>query len=238
MPQILFYLIVLTLLVLVAVKSRKLTLAGGVAGGIFAALIFYGVGLAGIALLGAFFVLGTIVTSAGKKQKSALGATDNPSGTRNVYQVGANGGMAAILGMTAILYPAFSPQILLFISCAFSAATADTVSSELGVLYGKNFRNIINLKPDQRGENGVVSIEGFLSGIAGSVCISVIYGCFAGFAVHELIIIIVAGTIGNIIDSVLGATFERRGLIGNNAVNFLNTLAAVTAGLVMLKFVY
>ncbi|RYG05444.1 MAG: DUF92 domain-containing protein [Chitinophagaceae bacterium] len=238
MPQILFYFIVLTLLVLVAVKSRKLTLAGGVAGGIFAALIFYGVGMAGIALLAIFFILGTMVTSAGKKQKSSIGVTDNPSGTRNVYQVGANGGMAAILGMTAILFPAFSPQILLFISCAFSSATADTVSSELGVLYGKNFRNILNLKPDQRGENGVISVEGFLFGIAGSICIAVVYALFAGFHKTDLIIIIIAGTIGNITDSILGATFERRGLIGNNAVNFLNTLAAVTAGVVMLKFIF
>jgi uncharacterized membrane protein len=36
-------------------------------------------------------------------------------------------------------------------------------------------------------------------------------------------------------DSLLGATLEKRQVIGNNMVNFLNTiLAAITAGLLML----
>ena len=40
--------------------------------------------------------------------------------------------------------------------------------------------------------------------------------------------IILAGVTGNVVDSVLGASLERKGWIGNNVVNFLNT--AVGAG--------
>jgi uncharacterized membrane protein len=47
--------------------------------------------------------------------------------------------------------------------------------------------------------------------------------------------IIAAGTAGNLSDSVMGALLERRGVIGNNAVNFLNTLIAA---LVMLLFYF
>jgi uncharacterized membrane protein len=39
-------------------------------------------------------------------------------------------------------------------------------------------------------------------------------------------LIVLTGTIGNLADSILGATYERKGAIGNNAVNFLNTLIA------------
>ena len=40
------------------------------------------------------------------------------------------------------------------------------------------------------------------------------------------------GTVGNLTDSVLGATLERQQRLSNNAVNFLNTLVgALVAGL-------
>jgi uncharacterized membrane protein len=35
--------------------------------------------------------------------------------------------------------------------------------------------------------------------------------------------IVLAGFTGNLVDSVLGAALERKGWIGNNVVNFLNT---------------
>ena len=43
--------------------------------------------------------------------------------------------------------------------------------------------------------------------------------------------IVLAGTVGNLVDSIIGATWERRGVIKNDAVNFLNTLAASLAAL-------
>ena len=44
----------------------------------------------------------------------------------------------------------------------------------------------------------------------------------------RLVCIVIAGFIGNIADSVLGATIERTGSVGNDMVNFINT--AVGAG--------
>jgi uncharacterized membrane protein len=38
--------------------------------------------------------------------------------------------------------------------------------------------------------------------------------------------IVVAGTAGNLADSYLGATLERKQLLSNDAVNFLNTAIA------------
>ena len=46
-----------------------------------------------------------------------------------------------------------------------------------------------------------------------------------------IVVVILGGIIGNLADSVLGATLERRGTLGNDVVNFLNTLVgAITAG--------
>ena len=45
--------------------------------------------------------------------------------------------------------------------------------------------------------------------------------------------IVVGGTIGNIADSLLGANLERRKLLNNNAVNFLNTLIGALVALML-----
>jgi uncharacterized protein (TIGR00297 family) len=72
----------------------------------------------------------------------------------------------------------------------------------------------------------VISLEGTLAGLAGSLLIAII-----GFAFYPslqtIVIILIAGTAGNISDSLLGATLERKGKIGNDVVNFLNTLISV-----------
>ena len=70
----------------------------------------------------------------------------------------------------------------------------------------------------------MVSLEGTLIGIAGAALIAAVYCLANGWSIYFLIIIL-AGAIGNLIDSVLGATLERRQIIANNTVNFLNTLA-------------
>ncbi|HZX59247.1 MAG TPA: DUF92 domain-containing protein, partial [Mucilaginibacter sp.] len=62
--------------------------------------------------------------------------------------------------------------------------------------------------------------------IAGSAIIAFIYCLNVG---RTFWLIVLAGTIGNLADSVLGAKYERKGKIGNNTVNFLNTLIAALA---------
>jgi uncharacterized protein (TIGR00297 family) len=117
------------------------------------------------------------------------------------------------------------------LAASFSSALSDTLSSELGNVYGKTYYNILSLKHDTRGLNGVISLEGSLCGLGGSILIAGIYLAFVGSELNFWIIII-AGTIGNLADSVLGASVERKHIIGNNAVNFINTaIAAIAAAL-------
>ena len=121
------------------------------------------------------------------------------------------------------------------VACSLSSATADTLSSELGNVYGKKFYNIVNFKKDVRGLNGAVSFEGTMIGITGSILIALIYTVPAGFTI-DFLWIVIAGTIGNLTDSVLGATLERKHILNNDAVNFLNTLTAALAGLMLYYF--
>ncbi len=49
----------------------------------------------------------------------------------------------------------------------------------------------------------------------------------------ELLWIIMAGAVGNITDSLLGATLERSGIINNNWVNFINTFTGAVVCLLL-----
>jgi uncharacterized protein (TIGR00297 family) len=188
---------------------RKLTLLGAFTGWLVAVLLYLGAGYPGISLLAAFFILASMATK-GKDQ------------CRTAGQVIANGGVAAILGLCAWIWPQYQVLLQLMIGGSLASATADTLSSELGTTYGKRFINIITLKKDQRGLDGVVSLEGTFIGLLGAAIIAIVYCLFNGWGI-ALAYIVTAGFIGNVIDSILGATLERRGLIGNNVVNFLNT---------------
>ena len=88
--------------------------------------------------------------------------SEKDQGRRNSFQVLANGGMAGLLGLVAFLFADYQYLMLILIASCFSAAAADTLSSELGSLYGKKFLNILTLRKDNRGENGVV-LEGSCS---------------------------------------------------------------------------
>ena len=215
-----------------SVLTKKLTLLAAAAGAFIGLLIFKGAGYPGIAMLAVFFILGSWATGWKKQEKQLMNRGEKQITGRTVGQVLANGGVAAILGALAWVIPQYAGVIKLMIAGSFAAAMADTLSSELGTLYGKSFYNILTLKEDQPGLDGVVSLEGTLIGVTGAATIALIYCCCYN-EWRGLIIVIVAGFTGNTIDSLLGATLERNGRIGNNAVNFLNTL---TGALVCLLF--
>jgi uncharacterized protein (TIGR00297 family) len=215
-----------------SVIAKKLTIAAALTGGAVAYFVFAGAGFTGIAMMTTFFILASAATSWQQNEKQAFAVAEERKSGRTTGQVLANAGIPGIIGALVLLYPQFRPVLVLLMAASFASATADTLSSELGTVYGKKFFNIINLKADQRGLDGVVSLEGTLIGAGGSLIIALVYAIGFGWSLN-IAWIVIAGTAGNLSDSVMGALLERRGVIGNNAVNFLNTLIAA---LVMLLF--
>lgn len=228
--QIFVFIGVLLAGVISSIVTGKLTVAGGITGGVLGLFLYAGAGWTGVALMGSFFVLGTAATSWKRITKERLGIAEEHKGKRTVSQVLANGGTGALLGLLAWLYPQYKDLFQLMMAAAFSSAAADTLSSELGSIYGRQFYNILSFKKDQRGLDGVVSLEGTVFGMVGSLIIATVYSIGFGWGT-DLLWIVIAGTMGNLADSLLGALFERRGLLHNDLVNFLNTVVAALAGL-------
>ncbi|RAJ76541.1 uncharacterized protein (TIGR00297 family) [Chitinophaga dinghuensis] len=208
-----------------AVLKSKLTPAAGVTGVLLSVCILLGVGWQGLLYLAMFFGLATWATRHKKQVKAAISGTEPHTERRKATQVLANGGVAGLLGLAAILYPAAPIHYLVLIAASFSSATADTLSSELGTVYGKRFYNVLSFKEDQKGLDGVISLEGTLIGAAGAAMIAFVYALLQGFS-GAVVVIWLAGVLGNLTDSLLGAAFERKHQLGNDMVNFLNTAFA------------
>ncbi|TKK68063.1 DUF92 domain-containing protein [Ilyomonas limi] len=228
--QYVWLFVILAGAMITSVAAKKLTVAAALTGGILGLSIYAGAGFTGIALIAVFFMLGTLATSWKKKYKEDAGLSEIDSSRRNAGQVMANAGVAAICGVFGHFFKEYVFIFRLMMSASLSSAMADTLSSELGNVYGKRFYNILTLQKDMRGLNGVVSLEGTVIGIVGSAVIALVYAVGFGFAPNTFLTIIIAGTIGNLCDSVLGASLERKQYLNNDAVNFLNTaIAALVA---------
>lgn len=219
---------------ILSIRFKKLTIPAAITGGLTGLLIYQGARLTGLTMLTLFFILGSAATGWQMRSKQQIGAAEKDKGRRTAGQVIANGGIAALIGAIIWRMPEAAASHRIMMAGSLAAATADTLSSELGTIYGKRFYNIITFKKDQRGLDGVVSLEGTLIGIAGAALIAGVYCIGFGWG-NDFLWILIGGAIGNLADSVLGATLERKHVIGNNLVNFLNTLIGAVVCLLLWK---
>ena len=228
-----FIVFVLFITSLTSYYLKKLTLFGSLTAFLIGLIVYTGIGYLGLLMLILFFVFGTGATHWKVHKKNKFKVYQIQKNGRNALQVIANGGIAAFLSFLAILFPKFLGTLQIMVIGSISAALADTLSSELGMIYGSAYFDIISFKKVDPGPDGVISMEGLLIGLLGSAIISFVY-CILTVSFHPFFIIILAGTIGNVADSLLGATLERNGFIQNNIVNFLNTMVGALVCLFLL----
>ncbi len=228
---------IIWVLVVASVVTGRINLTGALAGGLLSMGIFVGGGWNAFSLLVTFFVLGTAATQWRFRWKVTMEVAQSHNGKRGVMHVVANGGVAGTCGLLGWLIPEISFMAQGMAAASLASALADTVSSELGNVYGSRFFNILNFKREPRGEHGVISPEGTLFGFLGSAIIALQYGLLTDPSLNVLWVFI-AGISGNLLDSILGASAQRKGLINNHEVNILNTLfgGVVFAVLYIAKF--
>ncbi len=211
--------------------ARTVTVAGAVTGAIIGAIMIVGSGVAGWAMLIATFLAASLATRVGHARKTRAGIAEDRGGRRGPGNAIANTGVAAWAALIAAgSADATVPHLALV--AALATAGSDTVASEVGKAWGRTTWLVTSLRRVAPGTTGAVSLEGTVAGILSSALLAGI-GAWAGLVSPSAVpLVVVVASAASLVEGVIGATLEARGMLTNDAVNFVNS--AMGAGLAML----
>jgi uncharacterized protein (TIGR00297 family) len=234
-----------------AYKLRMLSLSGMIAAAIVGGIIFAFGGMGASVLLVFFFLSGSLLSRLNHPLTPSLKRRGD---RRNWKQVLCNGGIPAFALLTIALRPDLREEFSLIFLGALATATADTWATEIGTRFGKKFYNIFTFAPTKKGLSGGVSVIGLLASFFGAHIIAHLSQIrfsdsdpLCGLVLVKVLpLITIAGFIGALLDSIMGATLQAKyklpddsiteirsegailhsgfSFIGNNATNLIATL--------------
>jgi uncharacterized protein (TIGR00297 family) len=209
---------------------RGVNRSGALAGGLACFLLFAGAGPTAFAALAALFVMTWVCTRLGYRRKLALGLAERREG-RNAWQILANLTVAAA---GSVVFSTTGNRVwLVAVLAALAEAATDTVASEIGQYRRKDALLITTWERVPAGTDGGITIPGSIAGLAAGMVIAAVAAVGGILPQTQLWIPVATGFAGMLIDSILGATLQRRGWISNQAVNFFGTLAAAALAYVV-----
>ncbi|WNG58879.1 DUF92 domain-containing protein [Archangium gephyra] len=178
----------------------------GVLGALLVGTPVFGLaGAVGAAALLGFFISSSLLSKAFRARKAGVEEEYAKTGTRDLGQALANGGVAAVaavlLGVTG------DARYSLAMLGALVAANADTWATELGVLSRSPPRLVTTLRQVPPGTSGAVSGAGLLASTAGAAFVGGL-AVLAGAPVALIPWLVLAGVAGSLVDSLLGATVQ------------------------------
>jgi len=172
-----------------------------------------------------FTVFGFIVTQYRIEEKTAMGLQEGQKGERTYRNVLANGLVPALIVIVSWAMGVQHEAIpaIVFLS-TISVAVSDTMASEMGIL-SPNVRLITTMENVSPGTDGGVSIYGTAWAFLGALGAS-IFGWIVLFPdnlLNPLVLVpVFIGFLGCNVDSLIGATLERRGYLGKLGNNMLS----------------
>lgn len=217
-------------LALAAWGVRAVTLSGAIAGSIITFIICMAAGPGALFSVGTVFLLTFIATRIGDSRKRALGVAEPHEG-RGASQIAANLAAAAMCSVPLLFVDRAPHALFIGASAALAEAAADTVSSEIGQAYAGQPRLITTFSEVPPGTNGGITALGTVAGAIAAALIASVCVWIELISQHWFLLVAVSGTVGMLFDSVLGATLERPGRLGNDSVNFTSTCFAAALAL-------
>ncbi len=195
---------------LVSIRLKALTINGAISAIAAGTLILLGARLAGLILLGIFFVTSTFWSKWRQKEKMAVEEIVAKGDTRDYAQVLANGGVPALFSLLYLVTD--NPLALLAFAVSLASANADTWASEIGVLSSRDPVLLFSRKKVPKGTSGAVSALGTFAGLSGSFTIAL-----ASFIVWPEIVringilwITFWGFINMFLDTIIGQTLQEK----------------------------
>jgi uncharacterized protein (TIGR00297 family) len=222
------------LIVALARRSQSLSTSGAIAAVALGA-ICSAAGLSWAAVLVGFFVSATIISRFRSERKElTIADVVQKGGERDALQVLANGGIFSAAALASILHP--SPVWVCVGAGAIAASSADTWSTEIGVLSSSSPRSIITGRTVAPGESGGVTWLGTAGGVAGAIVIALIT-IPVGWRSAATLTAVIGGFTGCLVDSILGGTLQARrwcdrcNRVTERTIHVCGTITRVAGGL-------
>jgi uncharacterized protein (TIGR00297 family) len=225
----------LTLAILVLI-ARAATPLAALTGGVLCAVLTLGWSPwyhSALPALVTLFVLTWAATRFGRAKKQQLGVAEGKHG-RNAAQVAANLGAAGLAAAFSLTHPLPGSYSVMVVA-ALAEATADTLASELGEVVGGQPLLVTTFRRVEPGTDGGISLAGTVAGVSGALLVVAVSWATLKLSVGDTSAAAVGAVGGLFVDSLLGATLERRGWLNNDAVNFLSTLAAALIAILLCR---
>ena len=164
------------------------------------------------ALLIGYFVSTSLLSRIGAAGKARrTGGIVEKGGERDAWQVAANGAVFALAALGSTVWPA--PWWALAATGALAAAAADSWATEIGTMARQHPRSVLDLRPVPPGTSGGVTVLGLAGSVAGAafvVGLAGLAGVTAGGNGREAQGLVLAGVVGALADTLLGATLQAR----------------------------
>jgi len=222
---------------LLAYYLKTVSKSGLIGGIVVGTIIYLCLGIGGFFILFTFFILGSWSSKHKYTWKASHGVAQENKGRRGLKHAVAKGGVGLIMAIMALLTDMPEVFSIAFVA-AFATATFDTISSELGQIYGKRPILITTMKSVPVGTDGAISIEGTILGVLSAALIGA-----EGYLLHlislsSIIVVVIAAFIGTTVESILGATIERRKWVSNEVVNFINISTGAGVSMLIAKTLF
>ena len=220
-------------------KIPIMTKSGWISAGALGTLLWGCLNWQGWITVVLYLFLGSLVTKIGYKYKNNIGIAEKRGGCRGPENVW---GSASTGLFMAIMIKLNTANILLFklgFAASFAAKLADTFGSEIGKRYGKNTFLITSFSKVKRGTEGAISLEGTIASAFGSILMSYIM-FFFGFlnSENQLFIVSISGLLATIFESYIGAKYQDKLNLSNEAVNSIQTSFSATLAILIYSFFF
>ena len=220
-------------------RFQIMTKSGWISAGILGTLLWGSLGWKGWISVVIYLLLGSFVTKLGLEYKDKLGIAEKRGGRRGPENVLGSASTGLFLALMIKFNVANIILLKVGFAASFAAKLADTFGSEIGKRYGKNTFLITTFKKVRQGTEGAISLEGTIASLFGALIMSFVM-FILGFITLEkgFFIVCFSGFAATIFESFIGATFQDRFNLSNEAVNVIQTSFSATLAIFLYKFIF
>jgi uncharacterized protein (TIGR00297 family) len=214
----------------VAFLEGAVTWPGVFAGCAIGMAVYLGAGWEGWLMLLATFAAAVVTSKIGWQRKQALGIAEDREGRRGAGNALANCLAGAVAGILAITSP-YQAAAWLALVTGLTTGAADTVASEIGKAWGRRTFLVVGFRPVPPGTSGAISLEGTIANVVAAVALAALGAALGLIPSNAVLFVVVGALAGSFVESALGATLEKPGILNNDLLNFIGTAVAIAVTL-------